>query len=132
MGSRFGADPQLAGGELDRLAASLVRHCDRAVILAKMKAGRIACTALVGRSCSGALEAARALGELLASFEFALECAAFASVLHRQFVPGSDRRCEAIIGSRGSPSCSCTTSGNGVAASRICPRSVCSSAPRSV
>ena len=34
----------LASGELDRLAASLVRHCDRAVILFDMEAGRIACT----------------------------------------------------------------------------------------
>ena len=60
-------DVLLASGELDRLAASLVRHCDRAVILAKMEAGRIACTALVGRSCSGALKAARALPSCLAN-----------------------------------------------------------------
>jgi hypothetical protein len=34
-------DVLLASGELDRLAASLVRHCDRAVILSDMEAGRI-------------------------------------------------------------------------------------------
>ena len=37
-------DVLLASGELDRLVASLVRHCDRAVILSDMAAGRIACT----------------------------------------------------------------------------------------
>jgi hypothetical protein len=30
-------DVLLASGELDRLAASLVRHCDRAVILSDME-----------------------------------------------------------------------------------------------
>jgi hypothetical protein len=34
----------LASGELQRLAASRVRHCDRAMILSDMAAGRIACT----------------------------------------------------------------------------------------
>ena len=50
---------------------------------------------MFGRSGSGS-GIAEVLGELLASggFEFALERAAFASVLHRQFVPGSDRSCE--------------------------------------
>jgi hypothetical protein len=41
-------DVLLASGELDRLAASLVRHSDRAVILVASPA-----RALVGRSCSG-------------------------------------------------------------------------------
>jgi hypothetical protein len=50
---------------------------------------------LFGRSESGS-GIAEVQGELLASggFEFALERAAFASVLHRKFVPGSDRSCE--------------------------------------
>jgi hypothetical protein len=37
-------DVLLASGELQRLAASLVRHCDRAIILSDMAAGRIVCT----------------------------------------------------------------------------------------
>src|SRR6516165_10706556 len=35
-------DVLLASGEVDRLAASLVRHCDRAVMLSDMEAGRSA------------------------------------------------------------------------------------------
>ena len=45
----------LASGELDRLAASLVRHCDRAVILSDMEAGRIACTRIGGPLLFGRL-----------------------------------------------------------------------------
>ena len=41
-------DALLASGELQRLAASLVRHCDRAIILSDMQAGRIACTRIGG------------------------------------------------------------------------------------
>jgi hypothetical protein len=100
-------DVLLASGELDRLAASLVRHCDRAVILSDMEAGRIACTRIGGpllfERLWERLGIAEVLGELLASrgFEFApglrrgrLERAVFASVLHRLFVSGSDRSCE--------------------------------------
>jgi hypothetical protein len=93
-------DVLLASGELDRLAASLVRHCDRAVILSDMEAGRIACTRIGGPLLFGRLwerlGIAEVLGELLASrsFEFAVERAVFASVLHRLFVSGSDRSCE--------------------------------------
>jgi hypothetical protein len=47
-------DMLVASGELARLAASLVRHCERAVILSDIAAGRIACTrALAGPCCSG-------------------------------------------------------------------------------
>jgi hypothetical protein len=93
-------DVLLASGELDRLAASLVRHCDRAVILSDMEAGRIACTRIGGPLLFGRLwerlGIAEVLGELLASrgFEFAVERAVFASVLHRLFGSGSDRSCE--------------------------------------
>src|SRR5215469_15444461 len=100
-------DVLLASAELDRLAASLVRHCDRAVILSDMEAGRIACTRIGGPLLFGRLwerlGIAEVLGELLASrgFEFApglrrgrLERAVFASVLHRLFVSGSDRSCD--------------------------------------
>ena len=81
----------LASGELERLAASRVRHCDRAVILSDMEAGRIACTRIGGPLLFGRLwerlGIAEVLGELLASrgFEFAVERAVFASVLHRLF-----------------------------------------------
>jgi len=93
-------DVLLASGELDRLAASLVRHCDRAVILSDMEAGRVACTRIGGPLLFGRvwerLGIAGVLGELLQGrgFEFAVERAIFASVLHRLFVSGSDRSCE--------------------------------------
>jgi hypothetical protein len=41
-------DALIASGELERLAASLARHCDRAIILSEMAAGRIACTRIGG------------------------------------------------------------------------------------
>ncbi len=93
-------DALLASGELDRLAASSVRHCDRAVILSDMEAGGIACTRIGGPLLFGRLweqlGIAAVLGELLAArgFEFAVERAVFASVLHRLFVSGSDRSCD--------------------------------------
>ena len=93
-------DVLLASGELDRLAASLVRHCDRAVILSDMEAGRIACTRIGGPLLFGRiwerLGIAEVLNDLLQDrgFEFAVERAVFASVLHRLFVSGSDRSCE--------------------------------------
>jgi hypothetical protein len=93
-------DVLLASGELERLAASLVRHCDRAIILSDMEAGRIACTRTGGPLLFGRLwerlGIAEALGQLLTDrgFEFAVERAVFASVLHRLFVSGSDRSCE--------------------------------------
>ena len=93
-------DVLLASGELERLAASLVRHCDRAIILSNMAAGRIACTRIGGPLLFGRLwerlGIAEVLGQLLTErgFEFAVERAVFASVLHRLFVSGSDRSCE--------------------------------------
>jgi Transposase DDE domain len=93
-------DVLMATGELDRLVASLVRHCDRAIILSDMEAGRIACTRIGGPLLFGPiwerLGIAEVLGELLADrgFEFAVERAVFASVLHRLFVSGSDRSCD--------------------------------------
>ena len=93
-------DVLIASGELERLAASLARHCDRAVILSDMAAGRIACTRIGGPLLFGRiwerLGIAEVLGELLhdRGFEFAVERAVFASVLHRLFVSGSDRSCD--------------------------------------
>ena len=96
-------DVLMATGELDRLVASLVRHCDRALILSDMEAGRVACTRIGGpllfERLWEQLGIAEVLGELLAdrSFEFAVERAVFASVLHRLFVSGSDRSCDKWI-----------------------------------
>ncbi len=93
-------DVLMASGELDRLVVSLVRHCDRAMILSEMQAGRIACTRIGGpllfERLWERLGIAAVLGELLADreFEFAVERAVFASVLHRLFVSGSDRSCD--------------------------------------
>jgi len=90
-------DAVLATGELDRLAASLVRYCDRAVILSDMEASRIACTRIGGPLLFGwirqRLGIADVLNDLLRGrgFEFAVERAVFVSVLHRLFVSGSDR-----------------------------------------
>jgi hypothetical protein len=96
-------DVLLASGELDRLATSLVRHCDRAVIVSDMEAGRIACTRIGGPLLFGRiwerLGIAEVLNDLLRDrgFEFAVERGVFASVLHRLFVSGSDRSCEKWI-----------------------------------
>jgi len=93
-------DVLMATGELDRLVASLVRHCDRAIILSDMQAGRIACMRIGGPLLFARLwerlGVAAVLGELLTDrgFEFAVERAVFASVLHRLFVSGSDRSCD--------------------------------------
>src|SRR5215470_15595610 len=60
-------DVLLASGELDRLAASLARHCDRAVMLSDMEAGRIAARALAARCCSGGCGSGSALPRSWAS-----------------------------------------------------------------
>ena len=56
-------DVLIATGELDRLAASLVRHCDRAVMLA----GRIACTRIGGPLLLGGSGSGSALPRYWAS-----------------------------------------------------------------
>src|SRR6201995_2986455 len=93
----------VASGELERLAASVARYAERAVVLSQLEAGnpdglackRIGAPLLFGRlwdetGCRAVIE------ELLAarSFEFPVERAVFASVLHRIMVSGSDRACE--------------------------------------
>jgi hypothetical protein len=94
-------DALLASGELDRLVASLARHSEQSMILSDMAAGRLACTRIGGpllfERLWQRLGIAEVLGELLAGrgFEFAVERAVFVSVLHRLFVSGSDRSCEA-------------------------------------
>ena len=93
----------VASGELERLAASVGRYAERAIILSQLDAGnlgglhcrRIGAPLLFGRlwqdtGCRAVIE------DLLAarSFEYPLERAVFISVLHRIMVSGSDRACE--------------------------------------
>jgi hypothetical protein len=93
----------VASGELERLAGSVARYAERALVLSQLKADNptgLACTRigaplLFGRlweetGCKGVIEAL--LAERL--FEFPVERAVFATVLHRLMVSGSDRACE--------------------------------------
>jgi hypothetical protein len=92
-----------ASGTLERLASSVARYAERAVVLSQIEAGnpeRLACKRigtplLFGRlweetGCRAVIE------DLLAGrgFEFPVERAIFATVLHRIMVSGSDRACE--------------------------------------
>src|SRR5215210_8553203 len=92
-----------ASGALDRLASSVARYAERAVVLSQMEAGnpeglackRIGAPLLFGRlweetGCRAVVD------DLLAGrdFEFPVERAVFATVLHRIMVSGSDRACE--------------------------------------
>src|SRR5215210_93006 len=92
-----------ASGALDRLASSVARYAERAVVLSQIEAGnpaglackRIGAPLLFGRlweetGCRAAIE------DLLSGrdFEFPLERAIFATMLHRIMVSGSDRACE--------------------------------------
>ena len=91
----------VASGELERLAASVARYAERAIVLSQLVAGnpdglackRIRAPRLFGRlweetSCRTVLE------ELLATrdFEFPVERAVFVSVLHRIMVSGTTVR----------------------------------------
>src|SRR5215211_6113143 len=92
-----------ASGALERLASSVARYAERAVVLSQIEAGnpaglackRIGAPLLFGRlweetGCRAVIE------DLLAErrFEFPVERAIFATVLHRIMVSGSDRACE--------------------------------------
>src|SRR3954447_8604060 len=92
-----------ASGALERLASSVARYAERAVVLSQIEAGnpaglackRIGAPLLFGRlweetGCRAVVE------DLLAErrFEFAVERAVFATVLHRIMVSGSDRACD--------------------------------------
>jgi Transposase DDE domain len=96
-------DAVLASGGLERLASSVARYAERAVVLSELAAGhpdQLACRRIGGpllfsrlweqTGCRAVLE------ELLAGrgFEFAVERAVFATVLHRLCVSGSDRACD--------------------------------------
>jgi hypothetical protein len=92
----------LASGDLDRLAASVGRYAERAMVLQAIEQGstslhtrRIGAPLLFGRlwedtGCRAVIEG------LLTErkFEFAVERAVFAAVLHRIMASGSDRACE--------------------------------------
>jgi Transposase DDE domain len=97
----------VASGELERLASSVARYAERAVVLSQLAAGnpdQLACTRIGAPLLFGRLweeTGCRAVIEgLLAprGFEFAVERAVFATVLHRLMVSGSDRACERWLG----------------------------------
>ena len=109
-------DAVLASGELDRLAASVARFAERALVLAQVENGnpdgltcrRIGPPLLFGRLWQDTGMKA-VLDKLLGdrAFEFPLERAVFIATLHRLMASGSDRACEkwladyAIPGSEG-------------------------------
>ena len=93
----------LASGEPERLAASVGRYAERAIVLSQLEAGkledlhckRIGAPPLFGRlwqdtGCRAVID------ELLTGrqFEYPVERAIFISVLHRIMVSRSDRACE--------------------------------------
>src|SRR5215207_7712854 len=92
-----------ASGTLERLASSVARYAERAVVLSQIEAGNpagLACKRIGAPLLFGRLweeTGCRAVVEDLLSgrgFEFAVERAVFATVLHRIMVSGSDRACE--------------------------------------
>jgi hypothetical protein len=99
-------DAVLADGSLERLASSVARYAERAVVLSELAAGhpdQLACQRIGGPLLFGRLwektGCAAVIKDLLAgrSFEFDVERAIFATVLHRLFVSGSDRACDKWI-----------------------------------
>jgi Transposase DDE domain len=93
----------VASGELERLASSVARYAERAVVLSQLAAGnpdglacqRIGAPLLFGRlweetGCNAVIEAVLDARQ----FEFPVERAVFTTVLHRLMVSGSDRACE--------------------------------------
>jgi hypothetical protein len=96
-------DAVVASGELERLAASVERFAERAMVLAQVANGnpdglvcrRIGPPLLFGRLWQDTgIQAV--LAKLLAgrAFEFAVERAVYTATLHRLMVSGSDRACE--------------------------------------
>jgi hypothetical protein len=99
-------DAVLAAGSLERLASSVARYAERAVVLSELAVGhpdQLACRRIGGPLLFERLWEqtgyAAVIQELLADrgFEFAVERAIFATVLHRLFVSGSDRACDKWI-----------------------------------
>jgi DDE family transposase len=92
-----------ASGALERLASSVARYAERALVLSQIEAGnpeRLACKRIGAPRLFGRLweeTGCRAVIEDLLSgraFEFPVERAVVATVLHRIMVSGSDRACE--------------------------------------
>src|SRR3954468_20248862 len=92
-----------ASGALERLASSVARYAERAVVLSQLETGnpeRLACKRIGAPLLFGPLweeTGCRAVIEDLRSgrsFEFPVERAVFATVLHRIMVSGSDRACD--------------------------------------
>jgi hypothetical protein len=92
-----------ASGALERLASSVARYAERALVLSQIEAGnpeRLACKRIGAPLLFGRLweeTGCRAVIEDRLSgrgFEFPVERAVFATVLHRIMVSGSDRACE--------------------------------------
>src|SRR3954463_6072989 len=92
-----------ASGALERLASSVARYAERALVLSQIETGnpeRLACKRIGAPLLFGRLweeTGCRAVIEDLLSgrgFEFPVERAVFATVLHRIMVSGSDRACE--------------------------------------
>jgi hypothetical protein len=99
-------DAVLAAGSLERLASSVARYAERAVVLSELAVGhpdQLGCQRIGGPLLFGRLweqtGCAAVIKDLLAGrgFEFAVERAIFATVLHRLFVSGSDRACDKWI-----------------------------------
>jgi hypothetical protein len=93
-------------GALERLASSVARYAERALVLSQIEAGnpeRLACKRIGAPLLFGRLweeTGCRAVIEDLLSgrgFAFAVERAVFATVLHRIMVSGSDRACEKMV-----------------------------------
>jgi hypothetical protein len=93
----------LANGDLERLAASIGRFAERALVIAAAAGtgGDLTCQRIGGPLLFGRLWERLGLQEVIAeqlaerAFEFPLERAVFVCVLHRLFVSGSDRDCAA-------------------------------------
>ncbi|MGI9450808.1 MAG: IS1634 family transposase [Geminicoccaceae bacterium] len=101
-------DVVLANGGLERLAASIARFAATVEVRGKLEAGQLSASELEALCCRrigapllfGRLweetGCASVLDEMLRSrgFDFSVERAVFATVLHRIMVSGSDRACE--------------------------------------
>ena len=96
-----------ASGALERLASSVARYAERALVLSQIEAGnpeRLVCKRMGAPLLFGRLweeTGCRAVIEGLLTqraFEFPVERAIFATVLHRIMVSGSDRACEKWLG----------------------------------
>ena len=96
-----------ASGALERLASSVARYAERAVVLSQIEAGNpegLACKRIGAPLLFGRLweeTGCRAVVEGLLTqraFEFPVERAVFVTVLHRIMVSGSDRACDKWIG----------------------------------